>query len=80
MDFSPVTILTSTPRELASLIVSAESGRGGSSREISPTSSQLAPPSVLCATPRERRPLLARSAMYLPPHERHSRQTLVRRA
>lgn len=30
-----------------------------------PTSSQLAPPLVLLATPRERRPRVARSAMYL---------------
>lgn len=46
-------------------MVAAESSRGGSSRLMSPTSVQVPPPSAELATPRERSPREARSAMYL---------------
>ncbi len=53
--WSPVTILTWTPRSRASAIVAAESTRGGSDRGSTPTSCHL-PSSSVRATDRERKP------------------------
>ena len=46
-------------------MVSAESDLGGSRRLIKPASFQLLPASCEIATPKDLKPLLARSAMYL---------------
>ena len=67
LPWSPVTILTSTPFSIASRIVAAESGRGGSKSESTPRYSQRSSPSPSeAATPSERKPRAASSSTTAP--------------